>query len=313
MLQGGDHLTTRYVLRLTGDKARLGELYASDVARLIDGIERAVARTAAQLVGRAPGAAGRLPNTVARAARLRLVDIKKGSFVMELAPLDAPTDQEATEQESLDLDDPQLTDSSISTIIDVLSGSETGFPEAAAALNQLAEDLGIGERYDALALAQSGDVPREAVLDGTARQRLSTATQPRTRSDDDGALVGTLYEADFERNTARLRTSHGPSVNVRFDADHAQDIKRALRENSQLQGRITYNETTSAIVSVDLTEIAPAEQLALMPSVEEFWSKRSLDELAEAQGVGVVESVEVLQDDTISDEEAEAFIAALEL
>ena len=50
-----------------------------------------------------------------------------------------------------------------------------------------------------------------------------------------------------------------------------------------------------------------------MPSVEEFWSKRSLDELAEAQGVGVVESVEVLQDDTIPDEEAEAFIAALEL
>lgn len=306
-------MTTRYVLRLTGDKARLGELYASDVARLIDGIERAVARTAAQLVGRAPGATGRLPNTVARAARLRLVDIKKGSFVMELAPLGAPTDQEATEQEALDLDDPQLTDSSISTIIDVLSGSETGFPEAATALNQLAEDLGIGERYDALALAQSGDAPREAVLDSTARQRLSTATQPRTRSDDDGALVGTLYEADFERNTARLRTSHGPSVNVRFDDDHAQDIKRALRENSQLQGRITYNETTSAIVSVDLTEIAPAEQLALMPSVEEFWSKRSLDELAEAQGVGVVESVEVLQDETISDEEAEAFIAALEL
>jgi len=29
--------------------------------------------------------------------------------------------------------------------------------------------------------------------------------------------------------------------------------------------------------------------------------------------VGVVESIEMLQDDTISDEEAEAFIAALEL
>ncbi len=59
--------------------------------------------------------------------------------------------------------------------------------------------------------------------------------------------------------------------------------------------------------------MAPAEQLALMPGTEEFWSRRSLDELAEAQGVGVVESVEVLQDDTISEEEAEAFIAALEL
>ena len=50
-----------------------------------------------------------------------------------------------------------------------------------------------------------------------------------------------------------------------------------------------------------------------MPDIEDFWGKRSLDELAEAQGVGVVESIKMLQDDTISDEEAEAFIAALEL
>jgi hypothetical protein len=46
---------------------------------------------------------------------------------------------------------------------------------------------------------------------------------------------------------------------------------------------------------------------------EEFWSRRSLEELAQAQGVGAVESVAELQDDTISDEEAEAFIAALGL
>ena len=76
---------------------------------------------------------------------------------------------------------------------------------------------------------------------------------------------------------------------------------------------MTYSEATSAIVKVDLAQIAPAEQLTLMPGVEEFWSRRSLGELAQAQGVGAVESIEMLQDDTISDEEAEAFIAALEL
>ena len=50
-----------------------------------------------------------------------------------------------------------------------------------------------------------------------------------------------------------------------------------------------------------------------MLDIEDFWVKRSLDDLAAAQGVGVVESIEMLQDDTISDEEAEAFIAALKL
>ena len=58
---------------------------------------------------------------------------------------------------------------------------------------------------------------------------------------------------------------------------------------------------------------ADFEEQLVMPDIEGFWAKRSLEELAETQGVGIVESVEVLQDDTISDEEAEAFIAALKL
>ena len=57
-------------------------------------------------------------------------------------------------------------------------------------------------------------------------------------------------------------------------------------------------------------EIASAEQV---PDAEDFWTTRSMEELAEAQGVEVVESIETLQDGTISDEEAEAFIAALDL
>ena len=121
-----------------------------------------------------------------------------------------------------------------------------------------------------------------------------------------------MWEATQYLAAALQRTPLGPSVTVHFSDDQAQDIKEALRKNSQVQGRITYNKTTSAIVSGDPTEIALMEQL-VMPDVEDFWIKRSLDNLAEAQGVGVVESIKMLQDDTISEEEAEAFIAALEL
>ena len=60
-------------------------------------------------------------------------------------------------------------------------------------------------------------------------------------------------------------------------------------------------------------EIASSEQTERLPDIEDFWTTRSLEELAEAQGVEVVESIETLQDGTISDEEAEAFIAALDL
>ena len=305
-------MTSRFVLRLTGDNARLGELYASDIARLIDGVERAISRAAAQLAGRVPGTTGRLPKVAADAARLRLTDIREGSFVLELAPPDAPSTPEGSEQGTLDLDDSDLGESAIRAVIDVLSGSGAEFTGAAAALNQLAEDLDIGERYEMLALSQPGDVPHEAVLDRSARERLSAVAQRRTHHDDEGTLVGILYEADFEKSSAHLRTPLGSSVTVYFGDDHATAIKEALRESSQLQGRITYNVATSAIVSVDLTDIALTEQL-VVPSIGDFWATKSLEELAEAQGVGVVESIEALQDDTISDEDADAFMAALEL
>ena len=301
-------MTVRLVLRLTGENARLGEVYASDLAHLLDGVDRVVSRTAAQIAGRVPRKGGRLPQAIIGATKLRLTAIKEGSLVLEFAPPDVPSDQEA-----LDLDDMQLADSAISTVIDVLEGSETGFPEATAVLSQLAEDLDIGERYETLSLTQPGDVPREAVMDTTARSRLSVAVQRRTRSDEGVTLVGILYEADFEKNTARLRTPLGDSVTVRFDDSHAMSIKQALREQAQLQGSVTYNEATAAIVSVELAKVASAVQLGLMPDMENFWMSQSLEELAESQGVNVIDRIEVLQDDTITEKEVEDFLAALEL
>ncbi|MCY3862383.1 MAG: hypothetical protein OXG67_10525 [bacterium] len=301
-------MTARLVLRLTGDNARLGEVYASDLAHLLNGVDRAVSRTAAQIAGRVPRKGGRLPQAITGATKLRLTAIKEGSLVLEFAPPDVPSEQEA-----LDLGDMHLADSAISTVIDVLEGSETGFPEATAVLSQLAEDLDIGERYEALSLTQPGDVPREAVMDTTARSRLSVAVQRRTRSDDGGTLVGILYEADFEKNTARLRTPLGDSVTVRFDDGHATSIKEALREQAQLQGSVTYNEATAAIVSVELAKIASAAQLGLMPDMENFWMSQSLEELAESQGANVIDRIDALQDDTITEKEVEDFLAALEL
>lgn len=52
---------------------------------------------------------------------------------------------------------------------------------------------------------------------------------------------------------------------------------------------------------------------ALSPAVGDFWITRSLAELAEEQGVEIVSDVETLQDESISDEEAEAIITALGL
>ena len=51
----------------------------------------------------------------------------------------------------------------------------------------------------------------------------------------------------------------------------------------------------------------------LMADIGDFWATRTLKELAESQGVSAIHRIDTLQDDTISDKEAEAFLAALEL
>ena len=299
---------TRLVLRLAGEHARLGEVYVSDLIRLLGGLERVVRRAAAELSGRAPGTAGPLPHSIARATGLRLSSVSEGSLVVEVELPDVPTDEP-----QLDLADARLGESAIHTALDVLAGSEAGFPETVAAWSRLAEDLSIGERYDALTCALPSDSSREAVLDAPARDRLAVAARQRSTDDKAGELTGVLYEANFEKCTGHLRTPDGEAVRVRFDDERANEIKEALRESSRLEGQIMYTDEAADVVSVESIEIVQPQRLELGTAIDDFWTTRSLVELAEAQGVDVVVDVETLQDESVSDEEAEAFIRALGL
>ncbi|MCY3924346.1 MAG: hypothetical protein OXG52_02355 [bacterium] len=301
-------MATRLVLRLCGENAQWGNVYVSDIVRLLDGVDRVVGRTASQLAGRAPSTAGPLPQSIAKATKLRLSSISEGSLVVEVAVPDAPTDEP-----QLELADARLGESAVRTALEVLAGSENRFPETAAAWSRLAEELSIGERYDALACALPSEPPREAMLDAPARTRLAAAAQQRSTGDRSGDLTGVLYEANFERCTGHLRTASGDAVRVRFDDEQAAEIKEALRENSRLGGQISYTDETAALVSVESIEVIQRQRLALGPEISDFWTTRSLAELAEEQGVDVVDDVAALQDESISDEEAAAFIRALGL
>src|SRR5262249_35355144 len=77
-------------------------------------------------------------------------------------------------------------------------------------------------------------------------QRLSSPQAPA----QDQELVGTLVEADFERNTARLRLPAGSSVDVSFSAELSDDIHEALRSKARLVGVVQYNPRTSEVKSV---------------------------------------------------------------
>lgn len=303
-----ERVVTRLVLRLAGDRARLGQADAVDVAHLILGTNAVIRRTASVLAGGRPGLRGRLPRRIAAAVRLQLCGITEGSLVVEFELPDSTDDSHA-----FDLDDAPLGEATALTALAVLEGSVTGFGDTTTAWNQLANDLDIGGRNDSLTLDMPSHARPPVVLDEGVRARIADASRRARRVDETGERVGVLFEADFEKNSARLRSADGAAVAVKFDEEQAASIKEALRERTRLRGHITYNETTSEVVAVDLIEVLRTDQLVLGLPVSDFWASKTVTELAAEQGVSPVKTIDELRDDSISEDEAKAFMEALEL
>jgi len=77
----GCSTSTVLSVRLTGDDAQLGRVAAGDVARMLLGIERAVARAAGHVIGRQVKPTGRRGRAIEETTRFRLLSIERGSIV----------------------------------------------------------------------------------------------------------------------------------------------------------------------------------------------------------------------------------------
>jgi hypothetical protein len=300
-------------IKLEGETARLGQVSAADVAQLILGVEKAAAQAAAVVLGRPKTTTGRYQGVIEQAVRFRLVSIEEGSVVpvLELPDLPAPADLGG-----FDIEVSTLGQTALDSLLNVAedTAAQPGYPLIAKALLDLTEKLHIGERYEAVVFdaapggARSG---RRVRVDGSVRARLRAqvdeANVVASRPDD---LTGVLFEADFEKRTARLRTPAQAVVEIAFAPEHDDTIQMALRQSSTVRGDVVYDRHTHTAKSVRLTEVLRGiEQLVLDPG--EFWRELSFQELAEHQGSGRPVDPESLYDSGASDDERDAFMAAI--
>ena len=294
----------RLEVRLVGGDAALGRVPASDVAHLILGVESAIARAAAGIAGREPGLSGRRGKAVEAASRLRLVAIEAGSVVPVLELPDVP------EEPGLGLADFRLGELALVDTVAVLTGElESG--DVAKALVDLGDVLHLGATYDRVefrsTLAHDG---RPAILNRSACRRLRHVID-RMAADEHGGVVGTLVEADFERNTARLRVGRR-KVNVAFGPALADDIHQALRQQASLQGRVTVDRQSGNATAVELRAIVRPLQRSLDEvHREDFWRERTLTEILTEENLQLLTSPAAVFDPSLSADEADAFVAAL--
>ncbi len=299
----------RYEVRLVGKAAKLGEVPAVDVGKLLLGVQSAVARAAGAAIGRQVKTRGRWERVIEDATRLRLVQLRRGSIIAEF-DISAATPTE-----------PEL-DLSVDTLGDVgwrAANSAITDPSAAdlgvvVRLSQLAEELGIGDRYDSVQFGSLGAAtPARVELDGAKRAQLAAVVRfRRDQTSPPAVIAGVLFEADFEKKTAHVRTVTGEPVEVVFDDELADEIHEALRQRSQFEGEVTFDPVTNSIKSVKLRRVTRTEQLLLGDEAAAFWHDRSAEELIAEQGKRPVQSFAELRDESLSDEEFEAFLAALD-
>lgn len=294
-------------VRLDGDQARLGKVPAADVARLLLLLEKAAAQAAAVVLHQPKLTTGRYKGAIEQAVHFRLVGIEEGSVV---PVLELPDAGPFAAYPTLEFEVPALGQLAVEALLS--EARKPSDPVVAKALLDVADGMHIGDRYDSITFEvfRRGRKPRKTKVDGKGRVRLrsyvDSAPVPEPRADD---LVGVLFEADFERRTARLRTPTD-LVEVSFAQEHEDAIQAALRQRSTLRGEVAYDPKTNRARSVRLTELVQGiEQLALDPGV--FWRNLSIVELAERQGLGGAPDPSDLYDAEATDEERDAFMAAI--
>lgn len=265
---------------LRGDEAVLGRVPARDVARMLTGLETALA-AAAYAALRQPRRAstGRHRAAVAAVSRLTFSTVETGSVVTVLA---LPEQVGATD-DTLPVDVDGLAGTAFDLLVRTLDEDDADVDAGVArALADLGDGLGIGDRYDELVVSSSRS-GHTLHLERQARARLRRlAERPTTQQPD--VLVGSLREADFDKQTARLRTATGETVVVTFPLALEDQVHEALRSHAHFEGVVTYDPITEVARRVHLREVSTTPPLAA--DGEDFWEPATVAELASTQGVG---------------------------
>ena len=285
---------------------RLEDRPLREIAEFLDGLVTLVARASAGVLHKPqPAGGGRYEGPIEDASHIRLASLTSGSVVAEILPAPASPLQGA-----INLDAETLSEQAIGRVIDVAAGQVDGDPELARAFSAFVDRV-VGRRPGAslrLEDRRPGH-PRNVVVDARFGETARTALSATTRSEGD--VTGRLFEANLEARSAQVRTPSGERVDIQFEPDLDQDIRRSLGNRSALKGEIVYDPHTKRAKAMHVREIVVGDQLALDFEGVDFWTDRPVSDMIAEAGARPVENARDLQLEGVSEAEWEALYEAL--
>lgn len=295
-----------YDFKLEGG-GKLEDVPADDVATFIHEVVRIVARAAGHAVGRPVKDTGRPEAIVSAASSIRLKRVRSGSVLLTFVPSKpTPLGSPLELGLGLGLNAETVSERALSIARDAAGDRAEAYPDVAGAWADLADRVGVSQRYQRVVVSAHGD-PRVSVVDAVARDHLRSIAEGNLRSMGADVVRGVLYEANFETLKAKLRNQRGDVVDVEFDLDQASDIKEALRNPTTVSGKATYDRRSMRILSVRLERIERPVQLL----AEDFWTDRPVAELMRDRTSTAVREPASLRMPDVSTAEWSAFFDAL--
>jgi hypothetical protein len=151
--------------------------------------------------------------------------------------------------------------------------------------------------------------PIRAVLNAAARQRINALVKMPTRSRQ--TVEGRLEMADFKDagKLCRIHPPIGPALQCSFDPELEDQVYGALRRPVRLTGTAKLNPNTGKPDELKIETIEILDELLL--GAKDFFASRSLEQLADAQGVRPLSNPDELKGGWPDDENVDEFIETI--
>jgi len=256
---------------IEGGDADLGPIPAADIAKAIVHVESALAKAMGHATFKPVRRKGRWRRAIEDAVRFRFVAVEKGSIGLLCRLPDVRTPDDALGLHG----DTTLGEMGLRIAIDAAANPDQERIDVVEVWADLGIDLGIGQRYTAFRIeGVNGTLSSAVRVDGPQTARLRTFVRDtRLRSMKADRVRGQLFEADFDKKTAKLRTPRG-IVEVTFADDLSDPIYEALRHQAEIVGDVEYDPRDHRATSVSARYVSPPVQLL----ASDFWDETPLAE-----------------------------------
>ncbi|HEY3975587.1 MAG TPA: hypothetical protein VGM18_21490 [Candidatus Sulfotelmatobacter sp.] len=295
-------------LRIDGPGVRRGAISVPDLIRICQAAQDAVNRQAEAMRGGQSLRPGRKSAVVYQECTLELTGIQKGSTILPFSL--------AKPQQSLPL--PDLTTFGRDVVLEVAhavkeigsDGRRRRNPHFEAGLLYSLREMGEVLDKDVTSIEWivpgNGHRAVKAVFDKRVRDRVIERIQlPSTRPEE---IEGVLEMADFKEqdHKCRIHPLLGQPIVCTFKPEQEEDVYAALRKPVKVFGTATINPNSGKVESIAIEKIGVVEQLLI--GARDFHAGRSMEQLAEAQGVQPLDNPKVLAGGWPDNEDLDQFL-----